>query len=65
MALTQKQWQRRALKAEEELKMVRNLRQFDKDQEMQAARENAALRVALREIQDSSNWANEVIAETL
>lgn len=65
MALTLKQWQRRALKAEEELKMVRNLRQFDKDQEMQAARENAALRVALREIQDSSNWANEVIAETL
>lgn len=62
---TLKQWKRRALKAEEELDTIRGMRQFDAEREMDMARENAALRVALREIQDASNWAYGVVAQKL
>ena len=62
---TLKQWKRRALAAEEELAMIQKLRQFDALQELEMARENAALRVALREIQETSNWAYGMIADKL
>ena len=62
---TLKQWKRRALVAEEELGIVRGMRSFDADREMAMARENAALRVALREIQEVSNWAYVAVAYKL
>lgn len=62
---TLKQWKRRALKAEEELATIRKMRNLDADREMRNARENAALRVALREIQETSNWAYGMIADKL
>ena len=58
---TLKQWKLRALKAEEELSIITGMRQFDGQREMDMARENAALRVSLREIMDASNWAYEVV----
>ncbi len=60
---TIKQWKRRALVAEEELTTIKKLRAFDAASEMSMARENAALRVALREIQEAGNWAYGVIAD--
>ena len=62
---TLKQWKRRALVAEEELATIQKMRQFDALQELEMARENAALRVALREIQETSNWAYGMIADKL
>ena len=62
---TPKQWKRRALAAEDELEIVRRMRSFDADREMCMARENAVLRVALREVQDASNWAYGAIADKL
>ena len=62
---TLKQWKRRALVAEEDLAKIREMRAFDKEQEMKDARENAVLRVALREIQETSNWAYGMIADKL
>ena len=62
---TLKQWKRRAQVAEEELAAIRKMRNFDADREMKSARENAALRVALREIQETSNWAYGMIADKL
>ena len=62
---TLKQWKRRALVAEEELATIQKMRQFDAAQELEMARENAALRVALREIQETSNWAYGMIADKL
>lgn len=62
---TLKQWKRRALAAEQELATIRKLRAFDTTREMDMARENAVLRVALREVQDASNWAYGSIAEKL
>lgn len=62
---TLKTWKRRALKAEAELDTIQGMRQFDASREMQMARENAALKVALREIQDASNWAYGHIADKL
>ena len=60
---TLKQWKRRAQVAEEELAAIRKMRNLDADREMRNARENAALRVALREIQETSNWAYGMIAD--
>ena len=60
---TLKQWKRRAQVAEEELATIQKMRQFDAAQELEMARENAALRVALREIQEASNWAYGMIAD--
>ena len=51
--------------AEEELATIHKMRRFDAEQEMDMARENAALRVALRDIQDASNWAYGAIADKL
>lgn len=62
---TLKQWKRRALSAEAELATIQKLRQFDAQQEMDMARENSILRVALREVQEASNWAYGAIAEKL
>ena len=62
---TLKQWKRRALAAQEELATIQKMRQFDALQELEMARENAALRVALREIQEASNWAYGMIADKL
>jgi lipopolysaccharide biosynthesis protein len=62
---TLKQWKLRALVAEEELATIRKMRAFDKNQEMKSALENAAMRVALREIQETSNWAYGMVAEKL
>ena len=62
---TLKQWKRRAQVAEEELAAIRKMRNLDADREMRNARENAALRVALREIQEASNWAYGAIADKL
>ena len=62
---TLKQWKRRALAAQEELAMIQKLRAFEAGQEREMARENAALRVALREIQEASNWAYGAIADKL
>ena len=62
---TPKQWMRRALKAGSKLETIKKLRQFDAKNELELARENATLRVALREIQDASNWAYGAIAAKL
>lgn len=62
---TLRQWKRRALAAEEELATIQKLRAFDTTREMDMARENATLRVALREVQDASNWAYGAIADKL
>ena len=62
---TLKQWKRRALAAEQELATIQKMRDFDASREMDMARENAVLRVALREIQDASNWAYGMIADKL
>ncbi len=62
---TLQQWKRRALVAQEELAMIQNMRAMDSKRELDTARENAALRVALREIQEVSNWAYGQIADTL
>ena len=62
---TLKQWKRRAQVAEEELAAIRKMRNLAADREITNARENAALRVALREIQETSNWAYGMIADKL
>lgn len=62
---TIKQWKRRALAAEDELEIVRRMRSFDAEREMRMARENATLRVALREVQDATNWAYGMVADKL
>lgn len=62
---TLQQWKRRALKAEEELMTIKKMRQFDKQQELKMALENATLRVAIREVQETTNWAYGAIADKL
>ena len=62
---TLKQWKRRALKAEEELEIIQGMRQFDAKREMDMARELAVARVALREVQEVSNWAYGTLSQTL
>lgn len=54
---TLKQWKRRALVAEAECEKLRQLRTFDKETEMSAAREMYTYRVALKEAQDAIVWA--------
>ena len=55
---TLKQWKRRALAAQEELATIQRMRSMDAAREMEMARENAVLRVALREMQEVTNWAH-------
>ena len=62
---TLKQWKRRALAAEEELLIIQRMRNFDTACEMDMARENASLRVAIREIQETTNWAYGMVADKL
>jgi len=62
---TLQQWKRSALAAQEELALIHIMRALDSKRELDMARENAALRVALREIQEVSNWAYGQIADTL
>ena len=62
---TIKQWKRRALSAEQELATIHKIRAHEASMELEFARENATLRVALREIQESSNWAHGMIADRL
>ena len=56
---TIKQWQRRALKAEQELDIIQGMRSFDGKREMDMARELAMCKVALKEAQDAIAWALE------
>ena len=62
---TLKQWKRRALAAEEELAAIRTIFETHHENTMATVRENSVLRVALREMQDASNWAYGSIAERL
>lgn len=54
---TLKQWKRRALAAEQELTIITKMRKFDKEQELEMARELAACKVALKESKDVIDWA--------
>lgn len=56
---TLKHWKRRALAAEERAEFVQNLRAGEAAKELSMAREIAALRVALKEIQEVITWALE------
>ena len=60
---TIKQWKRRALAAEEELVAIRVIFETHHENTMATVRENSVLRVALREVQDASNWAYGAIAD--
>ena len=62
---TLKQWKRRALAAQEELATIQRMRSMDAAREMEMARENAVLRLALREMQEVTNWAYGTIADKL
>ena len=62
---TLKQWKRRALAAEEELAAIRTIFETHHKNTMATVRENSVLRVALREVQDASNWAYGSIADKL
>jgi hypothetical protein len=57
--LTLKQWKRRALKAEAQLEFIQNVRSLEAQQELTAARERAAQKVALDEIREVLEWAQE------
>lgn len=56
---TLKQWKRRALAAEEHAEFVQTLRAGEAAKELSMAREIAALRVAMKEIQEVITWALE------
>lgn len=56
---TLKQWKRRALKAEAQVEILQNVRALEPQQEVQAARERAAQKVALDEIREVLQWAQE------
>ena len=62
---TLKQWKRRALAAEEELVAIRVIFETHHENTMATVRENSVLRVALKEVQDASNWAYGAIADKL
>lgn len=60
---TLKQWKRRALKAEEELESIREIRKVEHSMELSNHRKNAAMKVAMDEIQDAIDWAKGMIDE--
>ena len=62
---TLKQWKCRALAAEEELAAIRTIFETHHENTMATVRENSVLRVALREVQDASNWAYGVVGDRL
>lgn len=61
------EWMQRSVEQSKEIDRLRTQNQalLDAKQEMSMARENAILRVALREIQEASNWAYGSIADKL
>lgn len=52
---TPKEWKRRALKAEETVKLLQRIRASEAAVELKMVHELAAARVALREIEDALN----------
>ena len=56
---TAKQWKRRALQAEQQVEFLQGVRASEAGKEMRQFRELAALRVALKEVQEIINWALE------
>ena len=56
---TLKQWKRRAMAAEERADFLQTLRAGEAAKELSMAREIAALRVAMKEIQEVITWALE------
>ena len=62
---TLKQWKRRALAAEDEVVAIRTILESHHENTMDTVRENCVLRVALREVQDASNWAYGSVADKL
>lgn len=62
---TLKQWKRRALAAEAELDALRTIMEVSAAHELGLARENAYLRVAIKEVQEATNWVYGAIAERL
>ena len=62
---TIKQWKRRALAAESELVALRAIAESNYENTRETVRENCVLRVALREVQDASNWAYGMVSDKL
>ena len=56
---TLKEWKRRALKAEAEVEFIQIVRSLEAQQELTSARERAAQKVALDEIREVLQWAQE------
>lgn len=56
---TLKYWKRRALKAEAEVQFIQNVRSLEAQQELTAALESATQKVALDEIREVLQWAQE------
>lgn len=61
MTDTKAQWKRRALKAEQELQTIRNIRMMEHNSEMHLACKNAILTTAFNEMKDSMRYAIETI----
>ena len=62
LTLTLKQWQRRALKAEETVALLQRIRTTESQMEFDLVRELSAARVALAEIRDAANCTSTVHA---
>lgn len=56
---TLKQWKRRALKAEQQVEFLQQLRTSEAATEVKHYREIATLRVALKEAKEAIEWAME------
>ena len=56
---TLKEWKRRALKAEAQVQFIQDVRSLEAQQELTAARERASQKVALDEIREVLQWAQE------
>ena len=55
---SQKEWKRRALKAEAELESLRKIRRFENDMELNRHRRMAVMQVALNEIKSAVEFAS-------
>lgn len=62
---TAKQWKRRAIKAEETVKLLQSIRANEAAVEQEMVHELAATRVALREIEDALNTLKTIAASAL
>lgn len=56
--ITLKQWQRRALKAEETVGLLQKIRAHESGLEMEMVRELSAARVALNEMRETLFWSD-------